>query len=89
MYKKADSSFIFSRLQAVRPSVMPNEGFMAQLRLYGALLELGKMDSIVMRWYNLQRITKALSYCEIPNQDAVVSSGKVSNQSALKCKTCR
>lgn len=44
-----------SRLQAVRPSVLPNEGFLAQLRLYEVLMELNKMDSIVSRWYHLQQ----------------------------------
>ncbi|XP_057376666.1 dual specificity protein phosphatase MPK-4-like [Daphnia carinata] len=73
-----------ARLQAVRPSVMPNEGFMAQLRLYGVLMELNKMDSIVSRWYNLQQTANL--HCGTP---VAPPPGELSRQSTLKCKTCR
>lgn len=44
------------RLQSARPSVLPNDGFMAQLRLYEILLELDpKMESVVAKWYRLQK----------------------------------
>ncbi|EFX82493.1 hypothetical protein DAPPUDRAFT_223773 [Daphnia pulex] len=76
-----------ARLQAVRPSVMPNEGFMAQLRLYRLLLQLDKMDSTVMKWYNLQRTTKTN-----PHRADTFPADEPSHarsSSALKCRTCR
>ena len=59
-------SYFYHRVQFSRPSVQPNSGFMDQLNLYQRLISHNQTtDSIVQRWYKLQKLARSMPKCKL------------------------